>query len=361
MSEAPRDPVAAVTHPDPYAYYRDLVARRPVYREAALGLWAVASAAAVTSVLTSELCRVRPPTEPVPKALVGSPAGEVFGALVRMNDGAAHLRLKPGVSATLAMLDPGAVAGHARRHAATLAASLTLDDFMHRLSAYVLASLLGVADARLAKAAEWAGSLARCFAPGATAEQLEAGKGAAGELVALVRSLGPTADAVVANRVGFLFQAYDATAGLMGNTLVTLGRHSEVAAGWRADAAARHAVVGEVVRFDPPVQNTRRFVAADGVVAGQPMKAGDAVLVLLAAANHDPAANASPERFDPQRRERTVFTFGRGPHACPGEAIATAIATAGVEALLAAGVDPAPLARDVRYRPSANARIPAFA
>lgn len=27
----PRDPVAAVTHPDPYPYYAGLVAQRPLY------------------------------------------------------------------------------------------------------------------------------------------------------------------------------------------------------------------------------------------------------------------------------------------------------------------------------------------
>src|SRR5207248_11257992 len=110
--------------------------------------------------------------------------------------------------------------------------------------------------------------------------------------------------------------------------------------------------------FDAPVQNTRRWVAADGVVAGRPMKSGDAILLVLAAANHDAAVNTSPERFDPGRRERTAFTFGVGSHACPGEAIAAAIALAGVQAVLAAGLDPERVAGDVRYRPSANVRMP---
>jgi cytochrome P450 len=159
----------------------------------------------------------------------------------------------------------------------------------------------------------------------------------------------------VANRVGFLFQAYDATAGLIGNTLVALGRDPDLRSG--ADLGA---VVAEVVRFDPPVQNTRRFLAADGVVAGVPMKAGDAILVVLAAANHDASVNPHPERFDPGRRERTVFTFGAGPHACPGETLATAIARAGVDALLAAGTEPERTLEGFTYRPSSNTRVPAF-
>ena len=57
----PRDPVAAVTHPDPYPYYAELVAQRPLYRDESLGLWVASSAQAVTAVLTSDICRVRPP------------------------------------------------------------------------------------------------------------------------------------------------------------------------------------------------------------------------------------------------------------------------------------------------------------
>ena len=49
-----------------------------------------------------------------------------------------------------------------------------------------------------------------------------------------------------------------------------------------------------------------------------------------------------------------------GPHACPGEAIATAIAEAGVAALLASGVEPARLATAVTYRQSGNTRVPIF-
>jgi len=46
---APSDPIAAVTHPDPYPYYANLVAERPLYRDESLGLWVAAGAAAVTS------------------------------------------------------------------------------------------------------------------------------------------------------------------------------------------------------------------------------------------------------------------------------------------------------------------------
>ena len=368
--EPPADAVAAVTHPDPYPYYAELVARRPFHRDESLGLWVAASAVAVTAALTSEICRVRPAAEPVPRALVGTPAGELFGRLVRMNDGAYHLRQKPTVSATLAMLDGAVVAGHARDAAHALIAELAptahperIADFAFRLSAYALVGVLGLPAAARAETAAHAGDFVRALAPGATPADVERGSTAAAALAAGVRTLPRYAGAGeerIANAVGFFSQAYEATAGLVGNTLVALARHTEARERVARDATWLGAVVSETARHDAPVQNTRRFVAEAGTVAGEALKPGDAVLVVLAAANRDPAANPDPDRFDPARRERRSFTFGGGPHACPGEALAVTIATAGVAALLAAGVNPERVTGAPRYRPSANTRVPLF-
>ena len=365
----PADPISAATHADPYPYYAEMVTSRPIHRDDTLGLWVAAGAGAVTAVLKSDLVRVRPAAERVPRALLGSTAGEIFGQLVRMIDGPAHTRMKPGVSAKLTSLDPAQVTGQAGAWAQRLADELEpaahaarLADFAFRLPVYVIASLLGVASASLAQTASWVGDFVRCLAPTSTPEQIEQGKAAAEHLAQQFRSLlgREQVDASVANTIGYLSQAYEATAGLIGNTLVTLGRERDARAQAGADAAFLRAVVREVVRYDPPVQNTRRFLAGTGVVAGQAMTEGDAVLVVLAAANRDPAVNPQPERFDPLRRERQAFTFGLGAHACPGEALATAIAEAGVQRLLAVGVQPEALVERVRYRPSPNTRVPFF-
>lgn len=363
------DPISAVTHPDPYPYYAELVARRPLHRDEALGLWVAAGAEAVTAVLTSELCRVRPPGEPVPRALLGSPAGEIFGHLVRMNDDATHARLKPGVAARVASIDPGRVAEQGARWASELAGELDpagrpdqLAEFAFRLPVHVVASLLGVAPTALAETASRVGDFVRGLAPGATPAELERGGAAASHLGALFAGLlrRDSVDAVVANTVGYLSQAYEATAGLIGNTLLALARQPDVRDRIRTEPQLLPWVVREVARHDSPVQNTRRFLAEGGVVAGQTLKPGDTVLVVLAAANRDPAANPHPERFDPFRRERRIFSFGLGAHACPGEAMATAIAQAGVACLLGAGLEPERLAGRVTYRPSVNTRIPLF-
>ena len=365
----PATPIAAVTHPDPYPFYAGLVAERPFYRDDALALWVASSAAVVRAVMTSEQCRVRPAAEPVPKALVGSAAGEIFGQLVRMTDGATHTRNKLGVSGHLASIDPVKIAEQAAACARRLADELgplgsgrSLADFSLRLPSYVVATMLGFPADRLPTLARWTLDFVGCLAPGPSAEQIESGKAAAAQLAeAFTTQLGrPELDSVVANRIGYLSQACEATAGLIGNTLVALGRHPEAAARVASERGVLTAVIREVVRHDAPVQNTRRFVAEPCAIARQALRPGDTVLVVLAAANRDPAANTDPARFDPVRPERQAFTFSLGPHACPGEMLATAIAAAGVGQLLAAGAQPERLAGQVGYRPSANLRIPIF-
>ena len=386
----PHNPIAAVTHPNPYPYYAELTARTPLYRDETIGLWVAADAASVHAALTSEHCRVRPPTEPIPPALLGSAAGEIFRHLVRMNDGAGHSPFKQAVAATLAGVDPVLVVERSADWANTLAHDIAhtdptgVMDFVFQLPVYILADLLGVPSNRLAQTVSRLGDFARCITPSAGLEQLERGKAAAGYLIDLFgavlsqREAGPNngllatlaAEATrvgrkdinitIANGIGFLSQAYEATAGLIGNALVALGRHGTVREQVATDPSLLRQVILEVLRYDPPVQNTRRFLARTATIGGREMNEGDGVLVVLAAANRDPLANPLPDRFDIFRTDRRVFTFGTGVHACPGESLAVAIAEAGVARLIASGIDFDLFAGSMAYCDSGNVRIPLF-
>ncbi|WP_165422986.1 cytochrome P450 [Ktedonosporobacter rubrisoli] len=387
MMTFPKNPIEAVTHPDPYPYYADLVAHKPIYYDEALGLWVAASAAAVSEVLQSELCRVRPLTEPVPRALFGSWAATIFQQLARMNDGERHSTRKQAVVATLQPLNTLSISEESHKWASFLAAELSLKvsslhlmDFAYRLSVYVVASLLGVPQNKLPETAEWVGDFIYCIAPSSSHEQLARGKAAADKLwdlfdtilstqqstkdcnllatlaQKLKRSGNHGGDAAIANSIGFFFQAYEATAGLITNTLVTLSTQQDVWEQVRNEPGLLPLVLEEVLRYDPSIQNTRRFLADDSFVAGQQMKAGQSVLVLLAAANRDPKANAQPDLFDIQRKDRRIFTFGAAAHACAGELLAKSIALAGVEQLIASGIDPKNFSGPFSYRP-ANIRV----
>src|SRR5579872_536394 len=180
----PPDPIAAVIHPDPYPYYAELVASKPIYRDEALGLWVVSSAALVRAVLTSAICRVRPPTDPIPRALLGSPAASVFGHLVRWNDGEQHGPCKQAVYACIKSIEERSTAELARKWArvllggSQLQTASRLQDFAFHLPVFVIASLLGVPQEELRHTALWVSEYVGGLAPASTPSQVEQGKAA---------------------------------------------------------------------------------------------------------------------------------------------------------------------------------------
>lgn len=380
----PESLLEAASHPDPYPYYAALLAYRSLYREHKLGLWVALGAREVAATLASEHVRVRPPSEPVPAAIAGAPAGDIFRHLVRMNDGPRHTQAKAAVGAGLARIDPARVVATAARDAAALAHALAagqrenLDRFNSALPVRTVAQLIGLPEEAAGRCAALVGDFVRCLSPLSGPDEIAQSNKAATMLLELLRDQWRQGDglaihaegmrrdgiedrdAVLANLVGFLSQTYEATAGLIGNTLLALARNPHLRRRVAGDDALLERTIEEVARHDPPVHNTRRFVAADCLVAGETMRQGDQILVVLAAANRDPAHCEHPHVFDPDRADRHSFTFGAGRHACAGQAIATAIAAAGIRALIAHRLDIAALADPVQYRKSLNSRVPLF-
>jgi cytochrome P450 len=384
----PTDPIAAVTHRDPYPYYATLVDGPPLAFDATLGLWVASRAASVTAVLGHPACRVRPLDAPVPPALRGTTAGALFGELVRMNDGALrHDVPKLALRAAFAPIDADALRERAARLAgdrlrashdadALNAWCMTvpvcavadllgfdesqLDDIAARVVDFVAALSPLSDDAALARASDGAWELLDRMT-----ERVAHTRAHDGSLVAAIQQAARAAGwhasgALVANLVGLLSQTCEATAAWLGNVLAA--SDITIADGDREmpDAAALDAFVAEVGRFDSPVQNTRRFVASRTTIEGVTVDAGAAILVVLAAANRDPVVHRDPHRLLPGRVPGPNFGFGTGPHGCPGERIARAV-TAGAFGAWLRAVGNAPRDRLVwDYRASTNVRMPKF-
>jgi cytochrome P450 len=323
--------IAAVTHPDPYPYYATL-AQGGLRYDAALKLWIAASPELIREVMAHPACRVRPPAEPVPAAIAGS-AGELFGMLVRMNDGERHTQGRAALQTILASMDDDAVALRARRIASELAAgsdAAMLNHVAAETPVRVVASLLGFDAARMAEIARLVGAFVACLSPLSAGAQIEAAHDAARALLAAMQDVSDAPLPELANMVGLMSQAYEATAGLVGNSVV---------ARWRGASGTAAQLVARTAQEDPSIQNTRRFLAADAHIGGVSLKAGDVVLLLLGAA------------------AREGLGFGHGAHRCPGQRIAETIAAATLEVLMQT---PLPEKLTWRYRPSVNARIPEF-
>jgi len=382
----PDHPIHAVSHRDPYPYYASLLDRPALFHDVRLGAWVAARAATLAEVFGNPACRVRPLAEPVPLALLGSPAGEVFRRVVRMNDGKAHAlgkgvleRALAGLPANRVVARTRAVASQALPKADTPA---DLDAWIVDTPVSVVAELLGLAPAGVPPIVASVRDFVRCLSPSSDDAQLAKASVAANTLqdsldaqrrIALAddslmnqichqaRIANWTDDAaLLANLVGLLSQTCEATAGLLANSLVALASHAGLLQQVREHPDGWRQLVMETGRHDAPVQNTRRFTSMPTRIAGVDVAAGAHILLLLAAANRDAQVNERPEQFLLHRPNRRSFVFSRGAHVCPGQILATEIVSTALACLFETWSETDVAALAWTYRPSANARLPTF-
>jgi cytochrome P450 len=369
------DPIIAATHADPYPYYAQLRAEGGLVFLPSLKLWVASNARAVSAVLAHPDCHVRPAGEPVPKAIAGGMAGKVFGQLMRMNEGERQRCPRSAIQPALQLIDATEVEALVGARLITQGAN-GLHAAMFRGPVCVVAALLGFSPAQSRIVAELTADFVACLSPLSSQAQLNAAHAAAEQLsgyfVELLDDRGDqspllagilqrfaatsaTSETLIANLIGPFSQTFEATAGLIGNALLALIKNPSLL----RETTHVGDLLAEVQRFDPPVQNTRRFVAAPCEIAGVSLNPGDVVLVLLASANRDPQLNDHPDDFLLDRPDRRSFTFGGGRHQCPGQALALGIANATLKQILANS--PALERLTWHYRPSLNGRIPLFA
>jgi cytochrome P450 len=90
--------------------------------------------------------------------------------------------------------------------------------------------------------------------------------------------------------------------------------------------------VEELIRWITPIMQFRRTAVRDVVLCGQPIAAGDKVVLYYVSANRDDAAIDQAGRLDLDRSANPHLAFGLGPHFCLGAHLArlelTALLTA---------------------------------
>ncbi|WP_030615024.1 cytochrome P450 [Streptomyces sclerotialus] len=130
-----------------------------------------------------------------------------------------------------------------------------------------------------------------------------------------------------------LIAAFESTSNLIANTLKVVLTDSR----FRASLSGGHMTLPdalEQVLWDEPPFTTilGRWATGDTTLGGREIKAGDLLLLGLAAGNVDPEIR--PDLTTPVHGNRSHLAFSGGPHECPGQDVGRAIADTGIDTLL---------------------------
>jgi cytochrome P450 len=143
-------------------------------------------------------------------------------------------------------------------------------------------------------------------------------------------------DELVAQTLLLYIAGHETTVNLIAGGTLALLRHPAQLALLRADPALVGNAVEEMLRYDSPVQASRRITLEPVEVGGTVIPAGAFVMASLGSANRDEqfwGADAGELRIDRENARQHV-SFGAGPHHCLGASLARLEASIAFEHLV---------------------------
>ena len=115
----------------------------------------------------------------------------------------------------------------------------------------------------------------------------------------------------------------DTTRNLVAGGMLELLRRPDVLRSLRDEPRLLPGAIEEMLRFCSPVVHFRRTATRDVVLGGQPIAAGEKVVVFYASANRDETVFSDPDTFDIGRSPNEHVAFGGGGvHFCLGANLA---------------------------------------
>jgi len=114
----------------------------------------------------------------------------------------------------------------------------------------------------------------------------------------------------------------EATQCLIGNVVLALANHPEQLTLLRKRPELVQRAVEESVRFETPLQLTKRVAGVPTAINGVPLAAGEQILLCIGAANRDAAVFDNPDTFDCMCERAPHVGFGYGLHTCLGGQLA---------------------------------------
>jgi cytochrome P450 len=132
-----------------------------------------------------------------------------------------------------------------------------------------------------------------------------------------------------------LVAGHETTVNLIGNGTLALLQHPDQLHKLRDEPSLINSAVEELLRYDGPVETSTEHFAREDVAIGKTViPRGEMVLVVIAAADHDPERFQDPDLLNITRGDNKHLAFGKGIHHCLGAPLARMEGQIAISALL---------------------------
>lgn len=127
---------------------------------------------------------------------------------------------------------------------------------------------------------------------------------------------------LIQNLILLLVAGLECSMNLLGSGLRVLCTEPGLGAGLGAGQVTPASFVEELLRCEPPTEESGRRRTEPGEIDGVAVATDDEIVLLIGAANRDPRRFTEPDLFRPERTDSGSLSFGAGAHFCIGAALA---------------------------------------
>ncbi|GAB1541045.1 cytochrome P450 [Scytonema sp. NUACC21] len=347
------NPFAPSFREDPYATYQLLRQHNPIHRT--LDMWIVTKYKDVIQVLNSDAVSVNY----IPQYVVQQKVGDIPGLVelgkkaIVFTDPPNHGRLRKLVGQAFSNTNINAYTAHIQQLIEQLIApSIQEENFdfaqiAHQIPLYTLAHLLGIPDEYIKTIDEYIHRVRSILEPSLLTkmrirrieEDLQSCLTIFQEIIAYRKTHleEDLLSKLIQARIGedrlsdnelsiactMTFVAgHETSKGLITNGVLAFINHPEQWQIFREGRATSKQVIDEILRFDPPLQQTVRLAVSELQLGFQTIEKGEKILLCLASANRDEEQFSNSHAFDITRDAASQIAFGHGIHNCLGQMIA---------------------------------------
>jgi cytochrome P450 len=140
---------------------------------------------------------------------------------------------------------------------------------------------------------------------------------------------------LIATCILLMIAGNETTTKLIGTGLRLLSQFPDQRRELATDPELMTGAIEEMLRYEGITHLQGRLVTQDTELAGEPVGAGEIILVMFGAANRDPQEFDAPDRFDIHRAGNYHVGFGHGIHHCLGATLARTESRIALQAFLA--------------------------